>query len=300
MIEYTVRPGDTLGNIARRFARTREDVLALNPDLHSRPDRIQLGEIIRLPDAAAHAGAHAAAHTGEDEAAVADTPGEVSTDTPASADAPVSPDATAPTTSAAQELVVPHGQLTFDAEGMDVRGPYFSRILHVPPGASGVTLGRGYDMRDRKPDQIEQELTDAGVEPVIAAALQGASGLRDRAARKFITATVFDGFEIPHSVQKTLFLLAYEDLKKDVLRICSKRDVVNKYGATDWDNLDPRIRDVVVDLRYRGDYHPTSRRRLQPTLVNNDFDAFRSLIRDRGFWVAVPRDRFERRRAYLA
>ena len=58
-------------------------------------------------------------------------------------------------------------------------------------------------------------------------------------------------------------LVAYEALAKDVLRICSKRDVVNKYGATDWDNLDPRIR-------------------------------------DRGFWVAVPRDRFERRRAYLA
>jgi len=112
MIEYTVRPGDSLDNIARRFARPRASLLTLNPHLRTRSaGLIRVGEIVRLPD------------TGEPN--------------------PPAAEADVPDAAAEDKLRVPRGQLTFDAEGLDVPGRFFSRVLHVPSGASGVTLGRG-------------------------------------------------------------------------------------------------------------------------------------------------------------
>jgi len=74
---------------------------------------------------------------------------------------------------------------------------------------------------------------------------------------------------------------------------------VRTYGATDWEDLNRLIRDVLVDLRFRGDHHPESRRRVQPPVVANDLTSFRSIMTNRPFWISVPQDRFERRAAYL-
>jgi len=46
------------------------------------------------------------------------------------------------------------GGLTFDAEGQERRGRYFSRVAHVPGPWSGVTIGRGYDLKYRKADEV--------------------------------------------------------------------------------------------------------------------------------------------------
>lgn len=90
---------------------------------------------------------------------------------------------------------------------------------------------------------------------------------------------------------------------RDVARICTKRDVEERYGRTDFDALDARIRDVLVDLRYRGDYTGATRRRVQPPVVANDVAALRTVMADESWWrnqLGVPADRFRRRRDYLA
>src|SRR5690606_34158303 len=56
-------------------------------------------------------------------------------------------------------LTMSQGQVTFDAEGNDIPGnAYFSRVLHWPGGASGVTIGRGYDMKERTQAAVLQDL----------------------------------------------------------------------------------------------------------------------------------------------
>lgn len=60
-----------------------------------------------------------------------------------------------------------------------------SNHLHWPGGASGVTLGPGYDMRDRLRAEIEQKLRDIGVNSGIAARVSAGAGLRGEAARRF-------------------------------------------------------------------------------------------------------------------
>lgn len=73
------------------------------------------------------------------------------------------------------------------------------------------------------------------------------------------------------------------------------------YGKTDWQALDPRVRDVVIDLRYRGDYKPATRQRLQPLLVANNYAGLVKLMADKRYWrqFGVPSDRFKRRKNYL-
>ncbi|GAN83678.1 hypothetical protein GHA01_14430 [Novacetimonas hansenii] len=57
--------------------------------------------------------------------------------------------------------------------------------MHWPGGASGVTLGPGYDMRDRSRAEIEQKLRAIGINSSLASRVAAGSGLRGEAARRF-------------------------------------------------------------------------------------------------------------------
>lgn len=48
---YVVQPGDTLWNIARRFGVSLDQLIAANPQI-SDPNRLQPGQVIRIPEAA--------------------------------------------------------------------------------------------------------------------------------------------------------------------------------------------------------------------------------------------------------
>ncbi len=201
------------------------------------------------------------------------------------------------------DFQVEAGQLTFDAEGMEQRGRYFSRNPHVPTDSSGVTLGRGYDMRDKTGAMIQADLLACGLDSTAAALFAKAAGLSGGGGKSFITQNNLSNFEITSGQQKLLFALTYQQMVSDVLRICQKPDLVARYGATDWAALPAKVRDLVVDLRYRGDYTPSSRERLQPLLVANNGAAIRQLMADEAYWCGpekVPQDRFHRRRDYLA
>ncbi|WP_348729989.1 SH3 domain-containing protein [Rheinheimera texasensis] len=215
----------------------------------------------------------------------------------------VPPTSTAAQTSDADDFQVAAGQLTFDAEGMEQRGRYFSRNPHVPTDSSGVTLGRGYDMRDKTPAMIQADLLACGLDTTAATLFAKAAGLSGAAGKSFITQNNLSNFEISPGQQKLLFALTYQQMVSDVLRICQKPDLVKRYGVTDWAALPAKVRDLVVDLRYRGDYTPSSRERLQPLLVANNSGGIRQLMADETYWCGpekVPQDRFRRRRDYLA
>ncbi|MCO8123294.1 pesticin C-terminus-like muramidase [Stieleria sp. TO1_6] len=193
---------------------------------------------------------------------------------------------------------VERGQLTFDAEGQE-GGPYHSRTPHVPSNSSGLTIGRGYDMKERSESGIKADLTAAGLAEANVNAYAKAAGLSGEKAKDFIKANKDDLVEITAEQQKSLFEITYKQIEKDVKRICSKADVVKAYGATDWAKLDSKIRDVLVDLRFRGDYTPKSRKLIQKPIAGNDLDAFKSALTNQANWPSVPEDRFNRRKLFL-
>lgn len=198
-------------------------------------------------------------------------------------------------------FTVPKGQLTFDAEGAE-GGKYHSRKAHWPGGESGVTIGRGYDMKLRKKDSIIADLTAAGVPEADCECLAKGAGKSGAAASSFVKEAEVSKVEITAEAQKALFSTVYEEYEATVRRISNKADTVERYGSVDWDKLHPAILDVAVDMAYRGDYQSDTRRSFQPLMVANDLEGVYTLLSDETVMTEkwkVPKDRYERRKNYL-
>jgi hypothetical protein len=201
-------------------------------------------------------------------------------------------------------LKVPYGQLTFDVEGNDIEDGthplyrYFSRVAHWLGGVSGVTIGRGYDLGQRPTPAAD--LRAAGIQEPLLSWLMGAEGLKGEAARIYLNSA-------PANVckqritrkQHDLFLPVYTYMKERVVEISSKKDTREVYGVLCWEETNWKIRDVVVDLIYRGDYTGATRRIIQKPFVDNYYLNFSRGVYNYNNWPGVPVDRFNRRVSYL-
>ncbi|CAN7412985.1 hypothetical protein LJR232_002502 [Aquipseudomonas alcaligenes] len=202
-------------------------------------------------------------------------------------------------------LIVPRGQLTFDVEGNDVENErnylhkYFSRIAHWPGGESGVTIGRGYDLGQRP--FPEMDLGGVGIQEPLFSWLLGAKGLRGESAKAYLERAPenIKKQAITREQQYKLFLLVYDFMRKEVIRISGSSFNVNNYGILNWEAVDSKIQDVVVDLIYRGDYTPEKRAVMQRYFVDSDILGMRKVMSGIENWYGVPSDRYMRRREYL-
>lgn len=187
------------------------------------------------------------------------------------------------------------GQVTFQSEGQE-GGRYYSRYFSVPSPTSGLTIGRGYDMKEKLPATIKADFISIGVSEEQAQIISAASGKHGASASKFVVDHQLENFSITPQQQNALFKISYSGAVKDVQRISSKADVVGKYGATNFTTLSPAILDILVDLRYRGDYTGATRTHLQPAISANDLLAFRKAVAN---LKGVPYDRQKRRLEFL-
>jgi hypothetical protein len=193
------------------------------------------------------------------------------------------------------------GIVTFESEGVEQPGsPFHSRVFHVPTASSGLTIGRGYDMKEKKREKIVADLVSAGVSQADAQKISGAAGLSGQAAKNFVKNNGLSGFSITPETQVKLFEISYRDAEADVRRICDKPDCVAAYGKVDWERTHPAIRDIIVDLRFRGDYTGDTRKFIQKLVATNDLAGLRKVMADPARWPGVPGDRFKRRRDFLA
>jgi len=179
------------------------------------------------------------------------------------------------------------GLVTFNAEGHE-GGFFHSRALHASGSGSGLTLGRGYDMKEKSASKIIKELIQVGVSMRNARKISKGHGLQGGRARQFIIDNDLLDFHITSLQQKELFLISYEEMINSVKRISRKNVNVRNYASVDWDKLDSRIKDIVFDLRYRGDYTGASREIIQKNISCNSLKAFKDVMKDRAFWVGKP------------
>ena len=190
------------------------------------------------------------------------------------------------------------GLVTWDSEGTE-GGKFHSRVLHVPTDSSGLTIGRGYDMGGKSSAKIVIDLTTAGVDAKDAAKVSKAAGLRGEAAKKFITDNGLKTWEITPEAQVLLFEITYRAEAAEAERLCTKADVVTAFGKVEWAKLEPAIQDMLVDLKFRGDYTGGARKKIQKHVVANDLEAFAAELGKKANWPNVPKDRFDRRVAFL-
>lgn len=145
------------------------------------------------------------------------------------------------------------GKLTYDAEGNNIPGsPYYSRVIHWPGNeASGVTLGRGYDMGGRTESEIYHDMISAGIDENKAQKISQASNYKGTAAKLFVTNNKNDIGEITEKQQIELFNIIYPDY---ISRTISnyKKWTAGFETAKDWDELDGPIQEVLIDFVYQG------------------------------------------------
>ncbi|HJW30653.1 MAG TPA: pesticin C-terminus-like muramidase [Saprospiraceae bacterium] len=149
-------------------------------------------------------------------------------------------------------LMVSKGQVTFDAEGNDnLNSPYFSRRLHFPGGASGPTIGRGYDMGGRTSDQVQTDLVNAGMSPDVASQYAQGATLHGDKANQFVQDNRNVLPEMSREVQQKLFETVSYPKYETGAEAEYQRAIKNQPNAPQWSDLDNKIKTVAVDFKYQ-------------------------------------------------
>lgn len=214
-------------------------------------------------------------------------------------------------------LKVPIGQLTFDAEGQDIEGSYFSRKPHWPGGVSGITIGRGFDVgQENDKNKINESLKKVSlnnrckeINSELLNWLVDGTGLKGNEAKTHLSTLnnrIADKKNqiITRKQQYYLFVeVLYPDYEEYGCKLTTTKNI--KITVEEYSKLPFWIRDIIVDLRYRGDNNPSTRAKFMPVLKqcveNKEYTEFKELMNNREYWVGnikVPEDRFKRRKDY--
>ncbi|XP_065058978.1 uncharacterized protein LOC135686636 [Rhopilema esculentum] len=196
------------------------------------------------------------------------------------------------------DLKVDEGQVTFDAEGNDnPRSRYFSRKLHVPSAWSGITVGRGYDIKYKRKKVVLRDLRAIGLGDLYAKKIAGGVGKFGGKAKKYIKAQKLQSFTITRRQQKNLFKITFAREKRETKRL------VTKYYKRNLDRLNGKIQEILIDLKFRGDFRPTSRSntmvQLKKAVQRNSLADFTKVMSNRRMWRNVPFNRFISRKNFL-
>ena len=156
----------------------------------------------------------------------------------------------------------PTGEYTYVVEGQESE----TSILHFPEYNSGVTIGKGYDMRLRKSSDIYSDMISIGMKREDALIVSQASGLHHADAKNFVKNNKNSIAKIDKSQKIKLFNKIWSGYILDTKRLYNKfvpenikesdLDTNSKTGLTwkktKWDDLQDKIQDILVDLKYQG------------------------------------------------
>lgn len=152
---------------------------------------------------------------------------------------------------------LPKGMLTFNAEGNNLpNSRYFSRKIHwsdnankCSSSASGVTIGRGFDLGNRNEADSLSYLVRAGIDKDTALKIAKSAGLQRCDALSFVRKNKDLIPEISLIQQKNLFEITYPEYIQITKKFYLK---YKKKDAPDWDQLDEILQEVMTDMRYQG------------------------------------------------
>ncbi|KAA0989248.1 pesticin C-terminus-like muramidase [Dyadobacter aurulentus] len=127
-----------------------------------------------------------------------------------------------------------------------------SLVPHFPGGRSGVTIGPGYDMGHRTPQEIYADLTAAGIDPETAYAFIDAAEKTGHEAASWVAER--GGIFITEQQQRSLFehVLVPEYEQRTMDQIAS---FVNTHPEAvpeniDWETLSARQKGILFDYVY--------------------------------------------------
>jgi hypothetical protein len=168
------------------------------------------------------------------------------------------------------DVVVERGELTSLGEGSDAQTSH----VHWPgTDASGVTLGKGYDIGSRTAEEVIADLTAAGMDVTQATAISAGAGLKGDAASAWVNANRDTVGEISVDIQRSLLasqLTVYTERARTNatsttpnggLNAASREERDGVEAGTyvlpteEWDALHPAMHEFLTDLIYQGGYY---------------------------------------------
>ncbi|MPR36053.1 pesticin C-terminus-like muramidase [Salmonirosea aquatica] len=127
-----------------------------------------------------------------------------------------------------------------------------SLVPHYPGGRSGVTIGPGYDLGHRSPQEIYNDLTAAGIDPETAYALIDAAHKTGPDAANWVAQR--GGIIITEEQQQALFenvlVPEYEERAKDQLLSFVQNHGGFSPEAADWESLSEKQKEILFDYVY--------------------------------------------------
>lgn len=184
-------------------------------------------------------------------------------------------------------------QTTYIEEGANV--PDVIKKPHHPSAESGVTISAGYDMKRRSKETIEAEMLAAGVPATFASRLREASTKTGADADTFCTNNA--DIVLTEAQVEGVFRQVYPTYVREMAYL-----VVERWRA-DWQVLPTVVKQVLVDMRFRGDLNANSTPNalhhetvLKPWVAANDYASFRGsgarpnvtpqgAVRDDTYWA---------------
>ena len=189
------------------------------------------------------------------------------------------------------QLTLTRGELTSTGEGSDSQTSH----VHWPDtSASGVTLGKGYDIGSRSEQEVIDDLVAAGMGETQATKISKGAGLKGQAAGDWVTANKDDVGEIALDVQYKLLATMLVDYTAEAKSVATN-DTATKDGSgyytnargreindgveegtykmseEQWNNLHPAMIEFLTDLKYQGGYYLYSRvAKVNEALIDND------------------------------
>ena len=177
-------------------------------------------------------------------------------------------------------LKVTSGQFTFDLEGGDKAGSVNdSRVLHHPTPDSGVTIGRGVDLKYFTAEMVDSLFGSAGFSQSDIGLFKQAAGKTSNAADDFVKSNKEVIGRISVDQQNALFQIAYP-LKQEYASEVYSRALVgltgDKTSQANWAGMNEKIKTIYTDLLYQGALPAAAARTyLLPAMLENDVGAFR-------------------------
>ncbi len=191
-------------------------------------------------------------------------------------------------------LTITSGALTRLGEGNDAQTKY----IHWPnTAASGVTLGKGYDIGNRTTQQVKDELTAAGMGLDQATKISAGAGLKASDAEDFVSEHKTEIGEIAKDVQSKLLdrlMVEYGEKAKSTAT-STVADATNRNAAgreakegkpagtyvlteAQWTGLHPAMVEFLTDLIYQGGYYGWGRvAKINEKLIAHDGDQLEQL-----------------------
>ncbi len=176
-----------------------------------------------------------------------------------------------------------------------------TRKIHFPGGESGATIGKGFDFKFKTKNEIEYFFKSISLSSQIIKELKKLAKLSASQAKRIIDKSpllktlVLTDKQIIELFKKTYAV--YKNRAKDLTK---HKGNMNKYGDPAWETMPSKLKELIIDLTYRGDYSSFKGVKripqIQKFIVKRDYQGlceFYNNDKNRGI---VPLNRWMRRK----